>query len=303
MGSVCPDTRNVDEGKKRKKRNKKRSRDAGQPDSAHGGTRGVRDVNDDKRVVRKHRKRSNNGQSAYGQENGNTVDVSAKASSNWERLRETLHSGSRKTLRGGELQIHIASSPNGDCSHARGNLTKVLALDCEMVGGGVGGQMSLLARVSIVNASGDVVYDTFVSPTERVTDYRTQWSGIRPNDLAGAPSKERVVEQVRSLLAGRIIVGHSLKNDLDVLDIAHPESHVRDSAKYPQFMRRLICGRLKPKALRHIVAEELDLSIQTGEHDSVQDARAVLGLYQKHKGPWELWHSKEMKRLKKRRKS
>ena len=56
-------------------------------------------------------------------------------------------------------------------------------MDCEMVGVGAGGQDSILARVSIVNQFGQCIYDTFVMPTEAVTDYRTRFSGVRPKDL------------------------------------------------------------------------------------------------------------------------
>lgn len=52
-----------------------------------------------------------------------------------------------------------------------------------MVGTGPGGADSMLARVSIVNSFGDTVYDTFVAPKEKVTDYRTEVSGVRPSDL------------------------------------------------------------------------------------------------------------------------
>ena len=44
----------------------------------------------------------------------------------------------------------------------------------------IGGEDSILARVSIVNHFGNLVYDTFVAATERVTDYRTAVSGVRP---------------------------------------------------------------------------------------------------------------------------
>lgn len=62
-------------------------------------------------------------------------------------------------------------------------LTKSVALDCEMVGVGPGGVESALARISIVNHFGKCVYDKFVKPGDEVTDYRTQFSGIRPHNL------------------------------------------------------------------------------------------------------------------------
>jgi RNA exonuclease 4 len=60
---------------------------------------------------------------------------------------------------------------------------KYLAIDCEMVGVGVDGSESSLARVSAVNFHGAVQMDVFVRQRERVVDYRTQWSGIRASDM------------------------------------------------------------------------------------------------------------------------
>lgn len=61
---------------------------------------------------------------------------------------------------------------------------KFLALDCEMVGVGEAGQESSLARVSLINYHGFVILDEFVKQKERVTDWRTEWSGIRASDMA-----------------------------------------------------------------------------------------------------------------------
>ncbi len=60
---------------------------------------------------------------------------------------------------------------------------KFLAIDCEMVGVGLDAKESALARVSIVNYHGALQMDEFVRPKERVVDYRTEFSGIRPKDL------------------------------------------------------------------------------------------------------------------------
>ena len=62
-------------------------------------------------------------------------------------------------------------------------LTKAVAMDCEMVGVGQGGMDSVLARVSIVNQYGRCIYDKYVKPKEHVTDFRTQFSGVRPENL------------------------------------------------------------------------------------------------------------------------
>ena len=57
-----------------------------------------------------------------------------------------------------------------------------------MVGVGFGGKDSVLARVSIVNHFGHCIYDKYVKPREKVTDYRTAVSGIRPEDIEDGSS-------------------------------------------------------------------------------------------------------------------
>jgi len=52
-----------------------------------------------------------------------------------------------------------------------------------MVGVGIDGEESSLARVSIVNYHGVILLDEVVKQRERVVDYRTEWSGIRPSDM------------------------------------------------------------------------------------------------------------------------
>merc|ERR1719434_86596 len=88
-------------------------------------------------------------------------------------------------------------------------LTKVLGMDCEMVGVGREGSDSVLARVSIVNHFGHPVYDKFVKPREKVTDYRTAVSGIRPSDIENANNFKEVQKEVSDILTNRILVGHA----------------------------------------------------------------------------------------------
>lgn len=65
------------------------------------------------------------------------------------------------------------------------------------------------------------------------------------------------------LLKGRVLVGHALENDLSALLLDHPRKDIRDTARFPPLMRSPAPGRkLKPRALRHLAAEELGLDIQ-----------------------------------------
>lgn len=62
-------------------------------------------------------------------------------------------------------------------------------MDCEMVGVGIDGKESMLARVSIVNQYGHRIYDEYVKPIEDVIDYRTRYSGIRKENLLKGTKK------------------------------------------------------------------------------------------------------------------
>lgn len=161
-----------------------------------------------------------------------------------------------------------------------------IAIDCEMVGVGLKGSESILARVSIVNWHGAVLLDTFVRPQEMVTDYRTWVSGVRPEDLRGAPSFGNVQQQVADLIKGRVLVGHAIQNDLSALLLSHPRPLIRDTATF-QGCRDL--AKTKHPSLRKLVALKLGIDIQKrgDAHSSVEDARATMALYRTVHADWQ----------------
>lgn len=114
------------------------------------------------------------------------------------------------------------------------SVTPCLAIDCEFVGVGVEGVDNALARVSIVNFHSAVVYDKYVKPSEPVTDYRTSVSGIRPQHIhsKGAVTFKQAQREVAQLIEGKILVGHAVQNDLQVLLLSHPKHLLRDTSKY-----------------------------------------------------------------------
>ena len=168
---------------------------------------------------------------------------------------------------------------------------RYVAIDCEMVGVGTNGSEDSLARVSIVNFHGNVLLDCYVAPTQRITDFRTKFSGIRPSNILNpdrypschpshsisslplkrlmgvAQSFDVIQKKVSDLLQNRILIGHSLKSDLSILKLSHPKYLVRDTCLYEPF--RVKYGSGKTPSLKKIVWGELGVHIQTFEHDSV----------------------------------
>mmetsp|Transcript_14004 Transcript_14004/g.29933 ORF Transcript_14004/g.29933 Transcript_14004/m.29933 type:complete len:319 (-) Transcript_14004:2041-2997(-) len=232
----------------------------------------------------------------------------ANVGSNWAQLKQAIGAGKPKPNKGGQNNAKnkpgkAAAVPMGglatqgdDCG-----LTKIVALDCEMVGVGPNGRDSKLARVSIVNAQGNVIYDTHVAVKEKVTDFRTHVSGIHWYDIKDAPPFDEVQRKVAAILKGRILVGHTLKSDFSVLMLEHPKKDTRDLALYAPFCRNGKApdqkdlgkpmeewgGRGRPKGLKVLAAEVLGLEIQGGEHSSVEDARVALYIYQRVRKKWE----------------
>ena len=79
----------------------------------------------------------------------------------------------------------------------RGKETKILALDCERILTKKGDR---LARISVINFYGNVVFDTLVKPWAKVEDYREWITGIKPDDLKHAPSYPKIAPIVSQLI-------------------------------------------------------------------------------------------------------
>jgi RNA exonuclease 4 len=165
---------------------------------------------------------------------------------------------------------------------------KYIAIDCEMVGVGEGGYGHALARVSIVDFHGRQVYDSYVRPQERVVDWRTRISGIAPKHMAIAREFADVQVQVAQLLQSRILVGHDIKHDLDVLMLDHPRKDIRDTAKFSGFKKY---GHGPKPALRVLAREILGVEIQTGQHSSIEDARVAMLLFRRYKPAFDVEHA------------
>jgi RNA exonuclease 4 len=167
---------------------------------------------------------------------------------------------------------------------------KYIALDCEMVGfGPTPDRDSQLARVSLVDYHGHQLYDSFVEPQVPITDYRTHITGITEETLKSARPFKEVQQDVATLLLGRIVVAHAIKNDLDVLMLSHPKRDIRDTSRHPGF-RVLSAG--KSPSLRKLAKELLGLEIQMGAHSSIEDARTCMLLFKQNKGAFESEHAK-----------
>lgn len=229
-----------------------------------------------------------------------------KLSSNWAALRASLPKPAvgvtkrrPRKLTPAATQVAVTAAPLACSMFVKTALrsgpavkpTKVLALDCEFVGIGPEGRENALARASVVNSRGEILFDSFVRVEAPVVDYRTKYSGVTAEDLGSpdAADPRSARSEIAELLKGRILVGHAVYNDLRVLRIAHPKRDIRDTSDYYKKLWKKDGRRGgAPPALRLVVARVLGVDqFQNAGHDSCEDARASLALYKKNVKEWE----------------
>lgn len=177
------------------------------------------------------------------------------------------------------------TSKSTDRASTTSDFIEVVSLDCEMVAvKSKWGNKSALGRVSIVDFNGKTLLDQYALPQGKIVDYHTKYSGITPKHLKNALRAEEVILKAQEILHNKIVVGHDLKNDFQVLNYQHPKHLIRDTAKYEPFRQEAMNGN---PALRVLARKYLNRSIQTGSHDSVEDALASLDLYKAVRSSWE----------------
>ena len=104
----------------------------------------------------------------------------------------------------------------------------------------------------------------------------------------------KVVQQaIADILEGRKLVGHAVHNDLEVLFLSHPKNDIRDTSKFKPFR---VINKGGTPSLKKLTAKVLGFTVQTGQHDSIQDAQAAMRLYTMYKKQWESTHSLKTKK-------
>ncbi|KZT00730.1 uncharacterized protein LAESUDRAFT_717989 [Laetiporus sulphureus 93-53] len=159
---------------------------------------------------------------------------------------------------------------------------KYLAIDCEMFGMGQNG--SRWHEICLTSAL-----------NWRVVDYRTQFSGIRPDEIVHAKPLKEAQKQVAGLLEYRILVGHTVHNDSmvhlllarDFLLTIHHLVGVTHPAPTLVKTRYGNSHAFAPRCSAALLRQELGVMKQEGEHSNVIDAWATTAVYRLHRRDWE----------------
>jgi PAB-dependent poly(A)-specific ribonuclease subunit 2 len=138
-----------------------------------------------------------------------------------------------------------------------------------------------LARISALCRDEAVLFDDYVLPVEPVVDYLTRFSGIVESDLHPKHSPHHLIGtraaylKLRCLVErGCIFVGHGLSGDFWTANLAVPENQIIDTVEiYHKPAHRYV-------SLRFLTNFVLKRDMQQDVHDSLEDARAAMELYQ-----------------------
>lgn len=150
-------------------------------------------------------------------------------------------------------------------------------------------KMLSLARISALRGdegekNGIPFIDDYIVHTRPIFDNLTEFSGIEDGDLDPKKSTKTLVTLQTAyrrlwllLNLGCTFVGHGLKSDFRCINLQVPKTQIRDTAElyYLADFKR----KLSLKFLAYAVLQE---SVQTSNHDSIEDAKTALLLYQKY---------------------
>ncbi|XP_050165657.1 apoptosis-enhancing nuclease isoform X3 [Myiozetetes cayanensis] len=166
---------------------------------------------------------------------------------------------------------------------------KYVAIDCEMVGTGPQGRLSELARCSVVNYEGDVIYDKYIQPELPIVDFRTRWSGITKQHMKRAIPFKAAQAEILKILKDKIVVGHAIHNDFQALKYFHPKDRTRDTSQIPVLKQKAGLPVRANVSLKNLARHLLHKRIQVGckGHSSVEDAQTAMELYRLVEVQWE----------------
>ncbi|XP_012525476.1 RNA exonuclease 5 isoform X2 [Monomorium pharaonis] len=150
----------------------------------------------------------------------------------------------------------------------------MFGLDCEMCLT-TSGNLEL-TRITVVDETMNVIYDSLVKPENPITNYLTRYSGITADMLDNVTVTLHDVQQtLRTLLPpDAILVGQSLNSDLHTLKMMHP--YIIDTS----IIFNLTGDRYRKTKLQILVREFLGESIQDNQagHCSAEDSKASMKL-------------------------
>lgn len=169
---------------------------------------------------------------------------------------------------------------------------RIIGIDCEMCKTTAGSEV---ARVSVVDGDGKLLFNSLVKPSNTVVDYATAFSGITKELLASVTTTllDVQMELAKHIDYDTVLVGHSLNCDLEVLKVGRQDLRGNETDPCFQLVHPWVIdtsviyhhtrGPPFKASLKWLASKWLQKDIQkrnseTLGHDSEEDARAAVEL-------------------------
>jgi hypothetical protein len=178
---------------------------------------------------------------------------------------------------------------------------QLVALDCDVhsvpsAGAGGGVSRVVVTRVCVVNATGQVLLDRYISPHSAAAPP----SAAEPHSASASATHSDVLSVQRELatdfLRHKVVVGHHLQPQLQALGLALPKAALRDTALYKGLGAASSTASAAlngPLSLARLVSERLGIELphtnsRTGVvgASAIDRARAALALYKATRKQW-----------------
>jgi RNA exonuclease 4 len=184
-------------------------------------------------------------------------------------------------------------------------------------------EQNIVARLCLVNWNNMVVLDACVVPQPltvkrrnarkdfnssgagpfvitHVLDYRTEQTGVTAKHLEDAGRTMTLIavrQNVKRQIKGKILIGHTLSEQLDALGVTHPWCDTRDTAHYVPYMKEVTIqmgqpllqspevAPLEPVELQYLLKRELGWDVVAG--GLIGEAIGCMDLYKRAREDWE----------------
>lgn len=171
----------------------------------------------------------------------------------------------------GEMQSFLPFKNTSDVFTRNENALKAIGIDCEM--GFTTKGFELLRITAVDFFTGEEVLDVLVKPIGEVIDLNSRWSGIESIKSEALEFNELIKLLNDIMDSETVLIGHGLENDLNSMRLIH--NKVVDTAiLYPPH-------KTSPTfrySLKMLVFNYLGKKIQTGQHDSGEDALGAIDI-------------------------
>lgn len=137
-----------------------------------------------------------------------------------------------------------------------------------------------IGAVKIENGEQTGTFETFVNPGRQLEERIVDLTGIRDEDLAGAPRIEEVLPELLAFMEEHVLLGHSVLFDYSFLKKAAVNQKLTFERKGVDTLKiaRKYLPKLESRSLDFLCGH---YGIPHRAHRALEDARATVALYRK----------------------